>query len=469
MRIRTATQDDLDAICRVEAICFPASEAGTRESFAARLKVFPRHFLLLEDGGRLIGFVNGTHALSCAMFSAVKTGDTVLSVTGPAYDTLQNTITGDYCGSMKSYGIGYKQVDLKDGVPDLPAIREAARDKNVKLVFIQRSRGYAVRKTLSVEEIGKVCEVVREVNPCAAIMVDNCYGEFTETIEPTQVGADIIAGSLIKNPGGGLAPTGGYIAGRRDLVENASYKLTAPGIGGECGCTMGQNRLLFQGLFMAPHITAQALKTAIFCAKVMEKLGYEVSPKAEEPRYDIIQTIAFGKPEPLRRFCEGIQSGAPVDSFVTPEPWAMPGYDDPVIMAAGAFVQGASIELSADAPMREPYVCYMQGGLTYSSGKAGKGFICALPPRTQHSKICRARFVSDTKRQRNFLSAANKMKKKRKQKRGKKEKTEKRKGKRKKPQNYETVCQRRFPNTKKTPLIRTIHQTHFCKHKKSLL
>ena len=318
-----------------------------------------------------IGFVNGTHALSCALFSAVKTGDIVLSVTGPAYDTLQNTITGDYCGSMKSYGIGYKQVDLKDGVPDLPAIAGAAKDDNVKLVFIQRSRGYAVRKTLSCAEIGEICKTVRAANTHAVIMVDNCYGEFVEEIEPTQVGADLVAGSLIKNPGGGLAPTGGYIAGRADLVENASYKLTAPGIGGECGCTMGQNRLLYQGLFMAPHTTAQALKTAIFCSKVMEKLGYAVSPRAEEPRYDIIQTISFGAPDPLRRFCEGIQAGAPVDSFVTPEPWDMPGYDDQVIMAAGAFVQGASIELSADAPMREPYVCYMQGGLTYSSGKAG--------------------------------------------------------------------------------------------------
>ncbi|MCQ5128223.1 methionine gamma-lyase family protein [Butyricicoccus faecihominis] len=318
-----------------------------------------------------IGFVNGTHTLSCAMFSAVSTGDTVLSVTGPAYDTLQNTITGDGCGSMKRYGIGYKQVDLVDGRPDLPAIDKAVRDDAVKLVFIQRSRGYAVRQTLSCAEIGEICKTVREAGSRAVIMVDNCYGEFVETTEPTQVGADLVAGSLIKNPGGGLAPTGGYIAGRADLVENASYRLTAPGIGGECGATLGQNRLLYQGVFMAPHTTAQALKTAIFCAKVMEMLGYEVSPKAEEPRYDIIQTIAFGAPDPLRRFCEGIQAGAPVDSFVTPEPWAMPGYDDPVIMAAGAFVQGASIELSADAPMREPYVCYMQGGLTYSSGKAG--------------------------------------------------------------------------------------------------
>lgn len=318
-----------------------------------------------------IGFVNGTHTLSCAMFSAVSAGDTVLSVTGPAYDTLQNTITGDQCGSMKRYGIAYKQVDLVDGRPDLPAIAKAVRDDTIKLVFIQRSRGYAVRQTLSCADIGEICKTVRDAGSNAVIMVDNCYGEFVEAIEPTQVGADLVAGSLIKNPGGGLAPTGGYIAGRADLVENASYRLTAPGIGGECGATLGQNRLLYQGTFMAPHTTAQALKTAIFCAKVMEMLGYEVSPKAEEPRFDIIQTIAFGAPDPLRRFCEGIQAGAPVDSFVTPEPWAMPGYEDPVIMAAGAFVQGASIELSADAPMREPYVCYMQGGLTYASGKAG--------------------------------------------------------------------------------------------------
>lgn len=318
-----------------------------------------------------IGFVNGTHALCCAMFSAVKIGDVVLSATGPAYDTLMNTITGDMAGSMKQYGIGYRQVEMKDGLPDIPAITAAAASPDVKLVFIQRSKGYAVRETLSCEQIGEVCTAVRAANPNAVIMVDNCYGEFVEEIEPTQVGADIIAGSLIKNPGGGLAPTGGYIAGRKDLVENASYRLTAPGIGAECGCTMGQNRLLYQGLFLAPHTTAQALKTAIFCAKVMQMMGFEVHPLPEETRHDIIQTISFGAPEPLCKFCEGIQAGAPVDSYVTPVPWDMPGYDDPVIMAAGAFVQGASIELSADAPMREPYVCYMQGGLTYPSGKAG--------------------------------------------------------------------------------------------------
>lgn len=324
-----------------------------------------------EAGLVRLGFVNGTHALSCALFGALEPGDVMLSVTSAPYDTLLNTVTGDCPGSMKRYGIGYRQVDLKDGRLDLEAIEKAAAADDVKMVFLQRSRGYAVRQTLSCAEIGEACAVVRRVNPNAVIMVDNCYGEFTEELEPTQVGADMCAGSLIKNPGGGLAPTGGYIVGRKDLVESAAYRLTAPGIGGECGCTMGQNRLLYQGLFLAPHVTAQAIKTAVFCAKVMQLLGFTVDPAPEAPRYDIIQTIAFGAPDPLRRFCEGIQAGAPVDSFVTPEPWAMPGYDDPVIMAAGAFVQGASIELSADAPMREPYVCYMQGGLTYPSGKAG--------------------------------------------------------------------------------------------------
>lgn len=324
-----------------------------------------------EAGLVRLGFVNGTHALSCALFGALEPGDVMLSVTSAPYDTLLNTVTGDCPGSMKRYGIGYRQVDLKDGRLDLEAIEKAAAADDVKMVFLQRSRGYAVRQTLSCAEIGEACAVVRRVNPNAVIMVDNCYGEFTEELEPTQVGADMCAGSLIKNPGGGLAPTGGYIVGRKDLVERAAYRLTAPGIGGECGCTMGQNRLLYQGLFLAPHVTAQAIKTAVFCAKVMQLLGFTVDPAPEAPRYDIIQTIAFGAPDPLRCFCEGIQAGAPVDSFVTPEPWAMPGYDDPVIMAAGAFVQGASIELSADAPMREPYVCYMQGGLTYPSGKAG--------------------------------------------------------------------------------------------------
>lgn len=339
-----------------------------------------------EAGLVRLGFVNGTHALSCALFGALEPGDVMLSVTSAPYDTLLNTVTGDCPGSMKRYGIGYRQVDLKDGRLDLEAIEKAAAADDVKMVFLQRSRGYAVRQTLSCADIGEACAVVRRVNPNAVIMVDNCYGEFTEELEPTQVGADMCAGSLIKNPGGGLAPTGGYIVGRKDLVERAAYRLTAPGIGGECGCTMGQNRLLYQGLFLAPHVTAQAIKTAVFCAKVMQLLGFTVDPAPEAPRYDIIQTIAFGAPDPLRRFCEGIQAGAPVDSFVTPEPWAMPGYDDPVIMAAGAFVQGASIELSADAPMREPYVCYMQGGLTYPSGKAG---ILLAAEKLMQSGLCK--------------------------------------------------------------------------------
>ena len=319
-----------------------------------------------------LGLVNGTHALSCALRGALLPGDKLLSVTGAPYDTVVNTISGPYHGSLKSYGIAYEQLELgADGLPDLPAIRRAAADPTVKLVFLQRSRGYTVREALSCAQIETVCRLVKEVNPGAAVMVDNCYGEFCETVEPTQVGADLIAGSLIKNPGGGLAPTGGYIAGRADLVENAAMHMTAPGIGGECGSTNGQNRLLYQGFFLAPHTVAQALKTAVFCAAMMEQMGYTVSPAPLAPRYDINQTIEFGAPEPVCAFCRGIQLGAPVDSFVTPEPWDMPGYDVPVIMAAGSFIQGASIELSADAPMREPYVCYMQGGLTYESGKAG--------------------------------------------------------------------------------------------------
>ena len=318
-----------------------------------------------------IGFVNGTHALSCAMFSAVKTGDTVLSVTGPAYDTLQNTITGDYCGSMKSYGIGYKQVDLKDGEPDLPAIKAAAADENIKLVFIQRSRGYGVRKTLSVEGIGEICKTVREVNTTAAIMVDNCYGEFTEEIEPTQVGADIIAGSLIKNPGGGLAPIGGYICGTAACVERCAYRLSAPGLGQEVGANLGLLPSLYEGFFLAPNVVSGALKGAIFAANVYERLGFGVVPNGQESRHDIIQAVELGSAEAMLAFCKGIQAAAPVDSYVTPVPWAMPGYDAEVVMAAGAFVQGSSIELSADGPIREPYAVYFQGGLTWYHAKLG--------------------------------------------------------------------------------------------------
>ncbi len=321
-----------------------------------------------------IGFVNGTHALCAAMFALVKPGDTILAATGIPYDTLRTAIgiNGAQHGSLKFYGVDYAQVDMTAaGEPDYEAIAKAASDPKVSAVMVQRSRGYEDRKALSVEEIGRICRCVKEVNPAAKIMVDNCYGEFTDTLEPSHVGADIIAGSLIKNPGGGLAPTGGYIAGTRELVDRAAMRLTTPGIGGECGSTLGNNRLLFQGLFMAPHVVAQALKTAVFCAAMMEELGLESSPGVEEKRSDIIQMVKLGSPENMKRFCLGIQAGAPVDSYVTPEPWPMPGYDCPVIMAAGSFVQGSYVKLSADGPIREPYTVYMQGGLTYESGKLG--------------------------------------------------------------------------------------------------
>ena len=321
-----------------------------------------------------IGFVNGTHALTTAMFALAKPGETILAVTGMPYDTLRTAIgiEGDAYGSLKFYGINYGQVDLTEaGEPDYAAIAKAVAQPGVSAVMVQRSRGYADRKALTVEEIGKICQTVKAANPAVKVMVDNCYGEFTDVVEPTHVGADIIAGSLIKNPGGGLAPTGGYIAGSAELVERAAMRLTTPGIGGECGSTLGNNRLLFQGLFMAPHIVAQALKTAIFCAAMMDELGLESSPGVEEKRSDIIQMVKLGSPENMKRFCLGIQAGAPVDSYVTPEPWPMPGYNCPVIMAAGSFIQGSSIELSADGPIREPYIAYMQGSLTYESGKLG--------------------------------------------------------------------------------------------------
>ncbi len=321
-----------------------------------------------------IGFVNGTHALSAALFAMLKPGDTLLSATGLPYDTLRNAIgiEGDYHGSLKFYGINYAQVDLKaDGSPDIGAIKKAAADKSVTAVLIQRSRGYGNRPAFSAEQIGEIARAVKEVDPSINVMVDNCYGEFTGEHEPTEYGVDLMAGSLIKNPGGGLAPTGGYVVGKAELVEKAAMRLTTPGIGGECGATLGNNRLLFQGLFMAPHIVAQALKTATFCSAMMSKIGFETSPAPDEIRSDIIQMVTLKSADNMKKFCKGIQSGAPVDSYVTPEPWQMPGYNCPVIMAAGAFVQGSSIELSADGPMKEPYIAYMQGGITYESGKLG--------------------------------------------------------------------------------------------------
>lgn len=321
-----------------------------------------------------LGFVNGTHAITAALYACLSPGDVLLSATGTPYDTLLGVIgiSGSYHGSLKHYGVGYAQADmLPSGEPDMAAIEKMAADKKVRAVFIQRSRGYTGRPALTIEKIGRIISCVKNVNPAAAVIVDNCYGEFVEELEPSHAGADIIAGSLIKNPGGGLAPTGGYVAGRRDLVEAASYRMTVPGIGGECGPTLGNSRLLYQGLFMAPHTVAQALKTAVFAASLMELLGYKTSPASDAARSDIIQAIDFGDAELLKRFCRGIQAGAPVDSFVVPEPWEMPGYDCPVIMAAGAFVQGSSIELSADAPMKEPFRVYLQGGLTFEAGKLG--------------------------------------------------------------------------------------------------
>ena len=320
-----------------------------------------------------IQFVNGTHAITCALFGALKAGDVLLSAVGAPYDTMLGAIgvVDKGHGSLKDYGVEYRQVDLVDNEPDLEGMAKAAADPKVKVVLIQRSKGYSTRASLSVAEIGEMIRVIKAANPNVSVIVDNCYGEFVETIEPTHVGADLVVGSLIKNPGGGLAPTGGYLAGRRDLVEGAAMRLTVPGIGGECGCTLGQNRLLYQGLFLAPHTVAQAVKTAVFAARVMELMGYEAEPKSTDIRHDIIQMIHMRQPEALKKFCKGIQMGAPVDSYVTPEPWDMPGYDSQVIMAAGAFVQGASIELSADAPMRPPYTVYLQGGLTFESGKLG--------------------------------------------------------------------------------------------------
>lgn len=321
--------------------------------------------------------VSGTHALAIGLYGILRPGDVMYSVAGKPYDTLEEVIgltgnAGD--GSLRDFGVSYEQTDLlPDGRFDFDAIGDKLRTlgKRVKMVFVQRSKGYLNRKTLSVADIGELVQFVRTIDPEIYIVIDNCYGEFVDTLEPTAVGADLIIGSLIKNPGGGMAETGGYLAGTQRAVELASYRLTSVGIGAEVGATMGQNKLMYKGLFYAPHTTAQALKTAHLAAYVFEELGYAVEPKWNETRHDIIQTVITGSAEGLCAFCRGIQAGSPVDSFVTPEPWAMPGYSDQVIMAAGAFTQGSSIELSADGPLRAPYTAFFQGGLTYESGKIG--------------------------------------------------------------------------------------------------
>lgn len=313
-------------------------------------------------------FVSGTHALAVALLGVLQSGDTILSATGTPYDTMQTVIghKKHVRGSLVDMGVSYAQVELKkDGTPDLDAIAQSVND-NTTMVFIQRSRGYSSRPSLNVEQIGNICKIVKNINPNTICFVDNCYGEFTETKEPTEVGADLIAGSLIKNPGGGLAPTGGYIVGRSDLVEAASYRLTAPGLGADMGASLGDStRLLYQGLFLAPHVVMQALKGAIFTSAVFAELGYEVFPTVDDMRSDIIQAINFGTKEKLLAFCQAIQRYSPVDSHVLPVGGDLPGYEDSVVMAAGTFVQGASIELSADAPLREPFRAYLQGGLTY--------------------------------------------------------------------------------------------------------
>ena len=325
-----------------------------------------------EDALVRHNFTCGTHTLAVALYGMLRPGDIMLCVTGTPYDTIHSVIgiDGKGDGSLADYGIIYKQVDLKDGKPDLEAIREAVTKEKIKLVYIQRSRGYSLRPSLSCEEIGEIAKVVK-ANSDADIMVDNCYGEFTQTIEPTQVGADIIAGSLIKNAGGGLARTGGYVAGRADLVEKISYRLTTPGLGREVGATLGMSRELFMGLFFAPHTVGEAIKAAYFTAALFEQFGFETTPTSKDPRFDIVQSVLLRNEENLIAFCQGMQSGAPIDAFVTPEPWDMPGYDSKVIMAAGAFIGGASIELSADAPLREPYAAWMQGGLNFHSAKMG--------------------------------------------------------------------------------------------------
>lgn len=328
-----------------------------------------------EDALVRHNFISGTHTISTALFAVLRPNDILVSITGKPYDTLEEVIgiqgeAGN--GSLKDFGVKYVQIDLKhDGTPDLEQIKFTLTHMNVKAVTIQRSKGYGWRPTYSAKDIGALIEFVKEISPETICIVDNCYGEFVETEEPTAYGADLIAGSLIKNPGGGLAPTGGYIAGKQKYVELCAYRLTSVGIGKEAGASLGFNRQMYQGLFMAPHVVSQALKAAVLCSAVFEKLGFEVDPKPNEIRHDIIQSIKFGDPDKVTAFCQGIQKGAPVDSFVTPEPWDMPGYSSQVIMAAGAFVQGASIELSADAPIKPPYIAYMQGGLTYDSAKLG--------------------------------------------------------------------------------------------------
>lgn len=315
-------------------------------------------------------FISGTHTISTTLFGILRPGDTVLSINGKPYDTLDEVIgIRENPSSLKAFGVTYEQIDLKDGLFDVEAIKERASKKDIKMIIVQRSRGYAFRKAFTIEELEEVFKAIREVNSKVIIMVDNCYGEFVDIKEPTHVGADIAVGSLIKNIGAGIAPTGGYIVGKKHLIDLISDRYSAPGLGKEGGATFGLNRQILQGLFMAPHTVCQALKIDVFASALLEQLGYETYPKYNEKRSDIVQMIKFNDPDKLVKFCQAIQANSPIDSHVVPEPWDMPGYEDKVIMASGAFTAGSSIEISCDGPIRPPYIAYLQGGLTYASGK----------------------------------------------------------------------------------------------------
>lgn len=327
-----------------------------------------------EDALVRHNFTCGTHTLATALFGVLRPGDKMLAVTGTPYDTIHSVIgiSGSGMGSLKDFGISYAEVPLANGRPDYEAIEKAV-DGSVTMVYIQRSRGYELRPSLLIEDIKRIAEISKRKNPSVIVMVDNCYGEFVERLEPCDAGADIAAGSLIKNAGGGMARTGGYICGRKELVEKCAYRLTTPGLGKEVGCTLGMNRELYMGLFYAPHTVGEALKGAVFSSALFSNFGFDTTPAYDAPRGDIVQSLGLGNEERLVAFCQGVQSGSPIDSFVLPEPWDMPGYDSKVVMAAGAFTMGSSIELSADAPIREPYHAWMQGGLTFHSAK-----LCAM-------------------------------------------------------------------------------------------
>ena len=358
---------------RVNAECFNyASGYGYNDFGRDTLEKVYANVFHTEDALVRPQITCGTHALALTLSANLRPGDELLSIAGKPYDTLEEVIgIRPSTGSLAEYGVIYNQVDLlPDGSFDFDSIEKAIGEKT-KLITIQRSKGYLTRPTFSVKQIGELIHFIKEIKPDVICMVDNCYGEFVERIEPSDVGADMVVGSLIKNPGGGLAPIGGYIVGTKECVENAAYRLTSPGLGKEVGATLGVNPAFYQGFFLAPTVVAGALKGAIFAANIYETLGFDVSPNGSESRHDIIQAVTFHVPEGVIEFCKGIQAAAPVDSFVEPEPWAMPGYDSEVIMAAGAFVQGSSIELSADGPIKPPYTVYFQGGLTWAHAKFG--------------------------------------------------------------------------------------------------